>query len=79
MESLKLTPLVEKFSGMNFCTWQAKIPSSSHVEGIWKVVNGQEKKPTSNYNKIVVCEKADDKALGIIGLGLANDLGNPFC
>lgn len=74
MEALKLPPLVEKFSGTNFPTWQTKLRLLLMRESIRNVVNGKEEKPTSDAAKILLWEKANDKALAIIGLGLADNL-----
>lgn len=68
--STKIASFSWNFFGNQLSDGQAKIRRLLMWEGIWKVVNGQVKKPALDVNKIFLWEKADDKALAIIGLRL---------
>ena len=62
----------ETFEGDSFHTWQTKIKFTLMRKGLWNIVNGKEKKPSTREGEVNWITK-DEKALSIIALGLSNE------
>lgn len=66
--------LLEKFCGTNFPTWPTKIRLPLMRDRVWDMVEGTERKPKGDLQKMQIWENKNDKALTYIGLGLADNL-----
>ena len=62
-----------KLVGSNHLTWKKKIIDVLSRKNIWKLVNGEHKKPT-NAKDLVIWEERCDQERGIIGQMISNIL-----
>ena len=72
LEPPRLSSHIEKFSGTNFTHWQTKIRLVLMQYNVWKIVKGIEPRPQGEEGLSTWNDK-NDRALAIIGLGLADN------
>ena len=65
--------LSPKLVGSNHLTWKRKIIDVLRRKNIWKLVNGEHKKPI-NVKDLVIWEERCDQERGIIGQTISNIL-----
>ena len=63
--------VLEKFSGLNFPSWKAKIQMQLMNKNLWGIVNGSEVAP-KDAKELIEWKNRDDKAKSIIGLALSD-------
>lgn len=64
---------VNKLTKMNFSLWKIKIEVLLRAKCAWKIVTGEEKKPTNIVDQIT-WEKKDNIAIGILKLSISDSL-----